>query len=277
MPSIQISGHHRLYDSDGSGPAVILVHGSLSNGKQWRKLAERLRDRFRVLSLDLYMTRNEDGFEIGDFGFADDVAFVETLLASYPPAHLVGHSYGGVVAARAALNKCNALASLTLIEPSCFHLLDKSGEDFAEIMQLRNDGLAFAATGDRAGQARHFIEYWMGTEAWVTMPERRQAAILASLKRLEPDWQGTLQPHTSLEDYRTLTVPTLLLRARDTRRPSSHLVDLIGAALPDARIAEVASGGHMSPLTNPDPVNDLIERFVMNRRSPDGAEGEIRE
>jgi pimeloyl-ACP methyl ester carboxylesterase len=266
MPSIQISGHHRLYDSEGSGSAVILVHGSLSSGKQWRKLADRLQDRFRVFSLDLYMTQGESGPKVGDFSFADDVAFVETLVVGNAPAHLVGHSYGGVVAARAALNRRDALASLTLIEPSCFHLLDKSGEDFAEIMQLRNDGLAFAATGDPAGQARHFIEYWMGPQAWLTMPERRQAAILAGLKRLEPDWQGTLQPHTSLDDYRGLNVPTLMLRARDTRRPSSHLVDLIGAALPNARIAEVASGGHMSPLTNPDPVNDLIEQFLVPPR-----------
>ena len=98
------------------------------------------------------------------------------------------------------------------------------------------------------------------------MPERRQAAILASLKRLEPDWQGTLQPHTSLDDYRGLDVPALMLRAGDTRRPSFHLVDLIGGALPNAQIAEVPSGGHMSPITNPDAVNDLIEQFVVARR-----------
>ena len=82
-------------------------------------------------------------------------------------------------------------------------------------MQLREGGLAFAARNDPAGVARHFIEYWMGPQAWITMPERRQAAILASLKRLEPDWQGTLLPHTSLDDYRGLNVPALMLRARE--------------------------------------------------------------
>lgn len=266
MPSIRVSNKTRLYDCAGSGPAVILVHGSLSSARQWRSLAERLSDRFRLLSLDLYMTQGEGGPQVGDFGFADDVAFVEALLAERAPAHLVGHSYGGVVAARAALNRRDTLASLTLIEPSCFHLLDKSGEHFAEVMQLRHGGLAFAANNDTAGVARHFIEYWMGPQAWITMPERRQAAILASLKRLEPDWQGTLQPHTSLDDYRGLDVPALMLRARDTRRPSFHLVDLIGGALPNAQIEEVASGGHMSPITNPDAVNNEIERFLLARR-----------
>ena len=219
-----------------------------------------------MLSLDLYITQGEGGPMVGDFSFADDVAFVEALLAEHAPADLVGHSYGGVVAARAALNRRDTLASLTLIEPSCFHLLDKSGEHFAEVTALRNGGLAFATTNDAAGQARHFIEYWMGPQAWITMPERRQAAILASLKRLETDWQGTLAPHTRLDDYRGLNVPTLMLRARDTRRPSAHLVDLIGGALPDAQLAEVASGGHMSPITNPDAVNNEIERFLLARR-----------
>jgi len=171
-----------------------------------------------------------------------------------------------VVAARAALNRRDKLASLTLIEPSCFHLLDKTGEHFAEVTALRNGGLAFAEKDNAAGQARHFIEYWMGPQAWTTMLERRQAAILASLKRLEADWQGTLGPHTSLDEYRGLDVPALMLRARDTRRPSFHLADLIGAALPDAQIEEVASGGHMSPITNPDAVNADIERFLVARR-----------
>ena len=257
--------HDRIYESAGAGPALILIHGSLSNARQWRSLAERLQDRFRVLSLDLYMTQGEGGPQVGDFSFADDVAFVEALLAEHAPAHLVGHSYGGVVAARAAFNQRDKLASLTLIEPSCFHLLGRSGEHFEEIMALRNGGLAFAERGDPAGQARHFIEYWMGPQAWITMPERRQAAILASLKRLEADWDGTSQPHTRLEDYRSLNVPTLMLRARDTRRPSADLVDLIGGALPNAQIAEVASGGHMSPITNPDAVNNEIERFLLSQ------------
>ena len=256
----------RIYDSAGSGPAVILIHGSLSNGRQWRSLAERLQDRFQVLSLDLYMTQGGGGPVVGNFSFADDVAFVEALLAEHAPAHLVGHSYGGVVAARAALNRRDKLASLTLIEPSCFHLLDQAGEHFAEITALRNGGLAFAAKNDAAGQARHFIEYWMGPQAWITMPERRHAAILLSLKRLEADWQGTLAPHTRLDDYRGLDVPALMLRAHDTRRPSSHLVDLIGAALPNAQIAEVASGGHMSPITNPDAVNAEIGKFILAQR-----------
>jgi pimeloyl-ACP methyl ester carboxylesterase len=259
----------RVYESVGSGPAVILIHGSLSNGRQWRKLAERLQDRLRLLSVDLYMSQGEGSPQVGDFGFADDVAFIEELIAENAPADLVGHSYGGVVAARAALNARDKLASLTLIEPSCFHLLDKSGAHFAEITALHEGGRAFAANNDAAGQARLFIEYWMGPQAWITMPERRQAGVLAGLKRLEADWRGTLGPHTSIDDYRGLDVPTLLLRARDTRAPSSHLVDMIGAALADARIAEVASGGHMSPLTNPDPVNDEIERFLRACRAPD--------
>ena len=265
MPSIRVFHTTRLYDSAGSGPAVIAIHGSLSNARQWRSLAERLSDRFRVLSLDLYLTQGDGGPQVGDFSFADDVAFVEALLAEHAPVHLVGHSYGGVVAARAAFNQRDKLASLTLIEPSCFHLLGKSGAHFEEIMALRNGGLAFAAKNDPAGQARHFIEYWMGPQAWVTMPERRQAAILTSLKRLDADWLGTLHAH-SLDDYRGLNVQALLLRARDTRRPSSHLVDLIGGALPNAQRAEVASGGHMSPITNPDAVNNEIERFLMALR-----------
>ena len=66
-----------------------------------------------------------------------------------------------------------------------------------------------------------------------------------------------------LADYRKLTLPVLLMRAKDTRRPSFRIVDLIRGELPNATLAEIDSGGHMSPLTNPEPVNEAVERFLV--------------
>jgi pimeloyl-ACP methyl ester carboxylesterase len=183
-------------------------------------------------------------------------------VAGHLVGHLVGHSWGGVIAAKAAFGRRDKLASLTLIEPSCFHLLDTSGVEYAELIGLRDRQRALIAQGDMAGAARLFVEYWMGPSGWTAMPARRQETIASAIPRLYQDWAGTMDMNTTLDDYRAFNVRTLLMCARDTRRPSSRVVDMIAAALPNAARAEIESGGHMSPLTNPEPVNDAIEKFL---------------
>jgi pimeloyl-ACP methyl ester carboxylesterase len=274
MKSIAVGATIRHYEEEGEGPAVILVHGSLSNARQWRKLGERLRDRFRVLAPDLYADAAADGApKVGTFDFADDVAFVTRLIeASGGAAHLAGPSYGGAVAASAALACCEALASLILIEPSCFHLLEQEEEpQHAEIMALLARQDAHLARGDATAAARDFIAYWMGPKAWTEMPERRREVMTLGLPKLAHDWRGTLEHKTRLADYRAFPVRTLVLRARDTRAPSSRIVDLVCGALPNAELVEVDAGGHMSPLTNPEPVNDAIERFLGGKGAGGGA------
>jgi pimeloyl-ACP methyl ester carboxylesterase len=268
MKSIVINGTTRFFEEEGAGPAVILIHGSLSSSRQWRKLMERLRERFRVLAPDLYACAPQAGEpRVGDFSFAEDCAFVQRLIdrddgKAHVVGHVVGHSWGGVIAAKAAFGRRDKIASLTLIEPSCFHLLDRSGAEYAEIVGVRDQQRVLFARGDVTGAARLFVEYWMGPAAWPGMPQLRRETIAAAIPRLHQDWAGTLDMNTMLDDYRAFNVRTLLMRARDTRRPSSRIVDMIGAAMPYAARTEIESGGHMSPLTNPQPVNVAIEKFL---------------
>jgi pimeloyl-ACP methyl ester carboxylesterase len=263
MRSIAINGAVRYFEEEGAGPTVVLVHGSASSSRQWRKLSERLRDRYRVLAADL--STADDGSGLEAFTFAADCDLVVRLIGDAGGlAHLVGHSYGGVIATKVALNHRQALASLTLIEPSCFHLLDEAelSREFAEILQVRERQQRALSSGEVEDSARGFIDYWMGEGAWAAMPERRQQMIVGTLPKFRHDWHGTNHPVTRLADYQSLTVRTLLIRAKDTVRPSFRIVDLLAERLPNCMLTEIAQGGHMSPLTNPDAVNAAIEEFL---------------
>ncbi len=105
-------------------------------------------------------------------------------------------------------------------------------------MALRTAGSPSPKKTTRPG--RRAISSNTGWAAGVDPPcrERRQAAITApASKRLEADWQGTLAPHTRARRLsRLFDVPALMVRARDyAPAVPSHLVDLIGAALPNAQ------------------------------------------
>jgi len=93
---------------------VVLVHGSVTGGQAtWGALVRELGDRWeRVV-----VTR--PGFPPGPaverVDFELDAAVVADELGG--GAHLVGHSYGGVVSLLAAARRPDAVASLTVIEP----------------------------------------------------------------------------------------------------------------------------------------------------------------
>ena len=257
MPTITIDGTIRHFDDEGAGGAVILVHGSVSNCRQWRKLNERLRGRCRLIAPDLYAGE-------AAFTFAEDRALVDRLLdMAGGMVHLVGHSYGGVIALKTALARRDRLAGLILIEPSCFHLLEQEGlPEYAEIAELRLRQGEALARGDADASAGVFLDYWMGEQTWAQMPEPRKVPIRLGMRKVMQDWLGTHDGSPRLSDLRRFEVPTLLMRAKDTRRPSSRVVDLMYVTLPNRTLIEIEHGGHMSPLTNPDPVNAAIEAFL---------------
>jgi pimeloyl-ACP methyl ester carboxylesterase len=103
----------------GSGPRVLLVHGALASGESaWRRqqpLAERWT--LAVPSRRGYVPNPPA--DVSDFERdADDIA--ELLGAG---AHLVGHSYGGLISALAAAQRPAAVWSLCLLEPATMALL----------------------------------------------------------------------------------------------------------------------------------------------------------
>jgi pimeloyl-ACP methyl ester carboxylesterase len=262
MKSVSVEGQARYFAEHGAGPPLILVHGSMSSHRQWQSLIDRLRDRYRVIAADLLLA-DPASRKLGAFTFAQDCAFIGALIGANPGAHLLGHSYGGVVVIKAAMASRDKTASLILIEPSCFHLLKQEGKpEYEEIIRLRDLQREHEARGDGAQAARDFIAYWIGPQAWDAMPERRKDQMTLGLPKLNEDWPGTIDDHTRLADYRSLAMPVLLMRAKNTRAPSFRIVDLLRGVLPNPHFVEIPDGGHMSPLTNPEPVNAAVEEFL---------------
>jgi pimeloyl-ACP methyl ester carboxylesterase len=79
----------------------------------------------QVLFPDLYGSGNSPPWPAGrELTLADEVALLEPVFeAAGESFHLVGHSYGGAVAVRAALTHPGRFLSLVLIEPVLFGLL----------------------------------------------------------------------------------------------------------------------------------------------------------
>ena len=250
--------------SGNERPPVILVHSSASSGRQWQALAELLQPGFDVLAPDLNGYGSKAG-TVGAAGFEDDLDFVKDLIERQASSvHLVGHSYGGLLSARAAFDLRDRVRSLTLIEPVCFHLLAEAGERdaLAEIGAVHDLQVTRTARGDLDEAAEGFIDYWMEAGTWNGMPEGARSVIAGAMPKIAAEWPGALSPTTSLDEYGSMPWPVLLVCGSETTLAARTVMALIRDRAGTARYAEIAGGGHMAPVTMRDEVNTVLAGFL---------------
>ncbi|WP_409332684.1 alpha/beta fold hydrolase [Trujillonella humicola] len=103
----------------GTGTPVLLVHGSLSSGAdEWEAQRPLADEGFRLLVLDRRGYGDSPPAEGEDFlRDADDLCALLDELGDAGPAHLVGHSYGGLSAMVAASRRPDTVRSLVVLEP----------------------------------------------------------------------------------------------------------------------------------------------------------------
>lgn len=266
MPLLQYGDWRIDYSDDGAGEPVILIHSSVSGNRQWRRLIAELKDRYRVLAINLFGYGETTPWPGNrPQTLADQADLVRALCdMAGRPVHIAGHSFGGAVAMKAALSPDIRAASLILLEPNPFHLLAQQGRTAAyeEILSLRNHVARYGSKDDWIPVAERFADYWLGDGAWPAMADERQAAFLESLRPNFYEWDGVMNEETPPDAWQTVAAPTLVMRAAETRRPIVEITELLREACPHWRFAEVPEGGHMAPLLRPDLVNPIIAGFL---------------
>lgn len=181
--------HVTVWD-DGAppGPPVLLIHGSSSNGPECWAAQRPLAAHHRLLLMDRRGHGASPDLPAGGptADFAIDAEDVLGLLTG--GAHLVGHSYGGVVALLAAARRPDLIRSLTLIEPAALGLATHVPAVAATIDRNRA-GMAQA----RLGSVEEFL---VGNTApfGLPTPEPTEAALRSARTALfeRPCWEADI-------------------------------------------------------------------------------------
>ena len=254
-------------EAGSSGPVVVLVHCSASGARQWRRLMDGLKGEFRVRAVNLFGYGKTPPWPAEITQSLDDQArLVEAALpANTDEVYLVGHSFGGSVAMKAAARLVGRVAKLVLLETNPFYLLAQAGriEAFAEVMELRNFIKKFGALGEWATAAEKFADYWGGAGAWREMALERRTAFTEALKPNYFEWDAVMNEATSVEQW-ALVLPraTLLVCDPGTVLPIREIAAILRRSCPDWTYREVPGAGHMAPLTRPDLINPLVGSFL---------------
>ncbi|MDP9424953.1 MAG: alpha/beta hydrolase [Actinomycetota bacterium] len=113
---LELEGSWIRYRVFGGGPPVLLVHGWLSSGRIWERLANRLAQRFTVYSLDLSGFGESDK-PISGYGVRYGSRLLYAFCAHFGLARsaVVGHDIGGAMAVKLAADHPDVVGRLVLV------------------------------------------------------------------------------------------------------------------------------------------------------------------
>nr|MBS0021086.1 alpha/beta hydrolase [Gammaproteobacteria bacterium] len=253
----------------GTGPAVICIHAGYATSAQWRSLTERLANQFRIITCDMSGSGKSPTFPRAvEYTLDEEITFLSQVFdVAGDSFHLVGHSFGGAVALKAALRHRGRVQSLTLIEPTLFALLISSapGSDATrEILTHTESVSQLADIGRFEAAAQQFVDYWFQPGAWAETREDVRADIRNRMNLVRQRWDALLLDPIRIADVATIDVPALCITMQDSRDSTRELSQLLIRSLPRARTVEIKGVGHMAPLTDPDQVNPLIHKFLLD-------------
>lgn len=246
----------------GHGPSVLLLHGYGESLVSWRAIFDRLAQTADVVALDLR------GFGLSskpDSGYDTETLARDVLEAlsqlQMDRAVLVGHSLGGAVASAAALLAPDRVRALVLIAPAVVSapgvVPDQSSREIA-VEQVRAAIAHYEALRTRFTPPHD--------PAWLAEPP----SALTYVPGDDPAYRASLAAVLREFDFAYLTperrqqlrIPVLLIwGAYDPLFPISG-GRMLEAALPRAKLVEVARAWHRPHIERPDTVATVIAQFV---------------
>jgi pimeloyl-ACP methyl ester carboxylesterase len=248
------------FGQEGAGVPVVCLHSGGFTSRQWKRLAAVLAPTHRVILPDLLGYGATGPWTGGPFHYQRDVDAVLELLAGLgEPAHVVGHSYGGFLAAHVA--RATPVRSLALYEPVTFSVLDPARDaDALAALDVKRTWEPDASGSDEAWFTS-FVDWWNGPGAWAAMPEPGKAAFRAAGKKLF-DEVVTLSADTTGAGFAAIAAPALILGGARSPLTERRTVARLAETIPGARLEFLADAGHMGPITHHAAVNAAIAAHV---------------
>ncbi len=233
------------YDRFGTGPPLVLVHGSFCDHRtNWQFEAPDFARHFTVYAVARRGRGETDATE--GHSVADEAGDVAALIeAIVGPVHLLGHSYGALVAQEAAPLVRQRIAKLVLYEPPLPEAV--SMKDMATLEACAN-------AGDWEGFTSAFLQDELSLSD-SELAELRATPLWPQFVAEAPATRHDLLalPRHSFDPVRFsgLEMPVMLQIGTESRR-ETYATDALAAVLPGARIVELPGEGHDAVLTAPD-------------------------
>lgn len=253
------------YQECGAGPTVVLVPGSCSTGAAWRPVIAAWEGRFRSVTTSLLGYGGTDERRTpSDTSILYETAVLEAVIRRAGGCvHLVGHSFGGLVALAVALRNQVRLASLVVVEAPAAELLRERGEHlhYGAFRQMTDSYFAAFEGGDSEAVAT-MIDFYGGVGTFASWPLRvREYAVLTTPVNIL-DWTSAYGFSLSAESLGAIELPVLIIRGEASHPAVQRANALLCTCIRKAALVTVESAAHFMIATHAVEVAHLIARHV---------------
>jgi esterase len=253
------------YIEQGSGAAVILMHGMFGSLSNLGNLAKLLAQSYRVISVDLRNhgdSPHEDDMDLALMA-ADIVDLISDLDLS--STILIGHSLGGKIAMQVALNNPQLVKQLVVADISP---VDYPQTNNAPVLD------ALSALSGLQLVSRHAADEIMSQHI---ADQMTRAFLLKNLTRnAEGQFVLKLNISSIVKNYATTLVaapagmpfegPALFLKGETSAYIQEKHRPVIDELFPNAQLQVIAGAGHWLHAEKPDAFNNLVNSFLVANR-----------
>lgn len=269
MESVQILGTELMYEVQGTGEPVLLLHTAFLRDS-FRTLLNQpaLRGRYQFI---MYHRRGYGASRPASTPFGIDEQAQDALaLLDYlgiARAHVVGHSFGANIAVQIALSAPERVTCLVLAEPALVFLM--SADVVQALMTAVGQAMAIYAGGDKAGAVDSYMTAALGSQ-WKASLERFSPTAEAdaitdadAAFAIEMAALGTWA--VGPEQLQQIGVPTLSIAHSDPVDPFwqgfQQVHEGIVRLIPQTESTMVPRSSHLLSVENPQVVAEALDVF----------------
>jgi pimeloyl-ACP methyl ester carboxylesterase len=251
MPHLDVNGARLWVEEDGSGPAVLFIHGGLGDSRLWEPQARALAGRFRTVRFDLRFYGRSESPGMAFSAVDDAIGLLDAL--EIERAAVVGLSLGGALALDVALTHPERVWAVA-------HVAGGVSGTALDVYTDEQESAYEAAVEASDFDAAMGVDF----EVWAPLGVDD---TLRDLWRATPDMRGVpdgampAPPPETAERLGEITAPTLVVVATHDPPGLQEVDRRVAREIPGARLAEIDSD-HYLTLRVAEQVDELLLEFL---------------
>jgi len=282
MATLDIGGSNMFYSESGAGKPVVLAHGIPTDFRAWKAQVPEFSKKYRTVAYSRrYASPNVREGDVSDSTVQNNADDLKKLIRALgpDPVSLVGHSYGGFVAAYLAANEPGLVRSLVLVEPAVSTMLVKNPNNPLELLALLlgSPAVASSVSGFRSKSLNPALKA-LGEGRLDSSVELLSDGIQgekASLGRLSEETQKMMKdnartiaelktafPVFTKSDCARIKCRTLVLNGGQSPLWLRRIGFLLAGSIQGARAVSVRDAHHFPHIENPGEFNSLVLGFL---------------
>ncbi len=246
---------------------IVMIHGSLADGRAWTSVAKHLSDGEFVQTPDLPGWGTAQPLpETAEKSTRAMAMAMDRLIKAQPGRILlVGHSYGGNVALHIALKNRKKISGILLFEPVFYRALEliRTTEILAESTTFFNSYFERVAAGNFEAISE-VIEYLFGADLYSKFPERVQTFLVQAAEKNVVNVRASISEDLTMQQLAEFDCPAVVVHGGSSPRHLKAVSTALAQLLPQAELVVIPGANHGMLSSHAPEVARIIENMRTN-------------